>query len=49
MVYSQAAKLATYRYREKMRDVPHFKAKIREYNVSAWDRVKSDPGTLERD
>ncbi len=49
MVYSEAAKQATYRYRLKVKSTPHFKEKQRAYNVQAWARIKSSPEQLERD
>lgn len=48
MVYSEAQKQATYRYRAKVRDTPAFQEKVRLYTARGWERKKEDPERLAR-
>ncbi len=48
MVYSEAQKQATYRYRAKVRDTPAFKEKVRLYTARGWERKKEDPDRIAR-
>ena len=46
MVYSEAQKRATYKYRARVKDTEHFKGKVKEYTARGWQKVKDDPDLL---
>jgi len=47
MTYTEAQKLATYRYRAKVKETAHFKDKVREYTARGWKRKKDDAKRLD--
>ncbi len=48
MVYSEAAKRATYKYRLKVKETENYKAKMRIYSARSWDIIKEDAKRLEK-
>ena len=48
MVYSEAAKRATYKYRKKVKGTDNYKTKMRIYSARSWDILKDDAERLEK-
>ena len=48
MVYSEAAKRATYKYRLKVKETENYKGKVSEYSARSWEILKADVERLEK-